>query len=529
MVRLTSLRAPTAVSVVAVALVVAGCTRPTPSPVAPPAHGSAAIESASAAAASASAASAPAGPKCPEGTTSVSGGTFARPGAQATAVASFCLDDTEVTLGAYRKCVEGKRCSAPIGYAAQQCNWGRRHRESHPVNCVDQRQATAYCASLGKRLATEAEWDVASRAPSASATSSTRASDPRAVWRADGGLFGRKFTAPVGSEPGAPPNGIRDLAGNVAEWTSSIDEAHPDRFVSRGASFLSASTRNSSGPTDRGMDLGFRCATGERSGASAAPPTPDDAVPTPAAPAPRAPSPPAIVGRGPAMASIPGGTFEVGQKNATSALSADEFPAHRVAVAAFSLDRTEVSVEQFAACVKAGGCHAAPADEVCFEPMGDGTVGGVRKTEKPDQPARCVDLADAKAFCAWANKRLPTEEEWELAARGLEGRAYPWGQAPGPKLACVGAQRPCAVASLPAGKTPEGVLDLGGGVQEWTSTAYCDYSPYGCEIPEGQPFTRGVFVIRDNAFWGSDSSPTRRVPADPTSRSHDLGFRCAHD
>jgi len=137
-------------------------------------------------------------------------------------------------------------------------------------------------------------------------------------------------------------------------------------------------------------------------------------------------------------------------------------------------DRNEVTVEQFAACVKAGAClarkfHTVERSEFCNY--------GVEGRE--NHPMNCVEWSGAKQFCTFAGKRLPTREEWILAAGGADGRKYPWGDAPPD---CSLAQfhsdkgRGCGnlytvpAGSLPAGASPFGINDLAGNVMEWTST-----------------------------------------------------------
>ncbi|MBI4706179.1 MAG: SUMF1/EgtB/PvdO family nonheme iron enzyme, partial [Deltaproteobacteria bacterium] len=123
-----------------------------------------------------------------------------------------------------------------------------------------------------------------------------------------------------------------------------------------------------------------------------------------------------------AMVSIPPGTFEMGSNDG----GGDEKPVHSVTVAAFEMDPTEVTVAQYRKCVSDGGCS---------EPSGCNW----EESGRDDHPVNCVDWQQAGAYCAWAGKRLPWEEEWEYAARGTDGRIYPWGNgAPGDQLCWSG-------------------------------------------------------------------------------------------
>jgi iron(II)-dependent oxidoreductase len=143
-----------------------------------------------------------------------------------------------------------------------------------------------------------------------------------------------------------------------------------------------------------------------------------------------------------------------------------------------------------------------------------------------------VQHSEALGFCAWKHPpdgRLPTEAEWEAAARGLSGRAFPWGESWVPTAANTESSRrsgPAAVGSYPGGKTPEGVHDLVGNVWEWTNTPMAPY-PGGAAIPNVSQY----YVIRGGAFNTPDASATTtlRGYASPTADRATLdktGFRC---
>jgi len=221
------------------------------------------------------------------------------------------------------------------------------------------------------------------------------------------------------------------------------------------------------------------------------------------------------------MARLPGGTYTMGETKKT------------VTVQPFLMDDTEVTMGAYAACVKAGKCRPAhatvdwpdikEADRTQWSPYCN--------QEKPDRvnhPVNCVDWNQATAYCAWAGKRLPTEEEWEWAARGAErGATYPWGnEAPGSQLCWNGegndlgkGQRKstCPAGSYPAGNTPQGLKDLAGNVWEWTSST-----------PDASDASRRV--IRGGS--GSNVNPAFVSAAVrdrflPVLRASNLGFRCA--
>ncbi len=236
-------------------------------------------------------------------------------------------------------------------------------------------------------------------------------------------------------------------------------------------------------------------------------------VPTPAAATVPAaavlPSP-----RGAGMVSFTGGTFAMGSNSGAD----DEKPVHSVRVGAFSMDITEVTVEAYAACVK---------DGKCTEPD-SGTYCNWKKPARDRHPINCVDWEQATAYCGSVGKRLPTEEEWEYAARGTAGREYPWGSAAPSNQLCwdrLGDGKPnstCTVGSYSAGSTPEGLMDMAGNVWEWTSSPYCPYGSNGC--------AETARVLRGGCWYYSSPSYVRganRYFYAPSFRFYLVGFRCA--
>lgn len=193
----------------------------------------------------------------------------------------------------------------------------------------------------------------------------------------------------------------------------------------------------------------------------------------------------------------------------------------------FAIDKTEVTVAQYHECVKAGGCTEPGKSEYCnWEVKG-------RETH----PINCVDHVQASAFCSWIGRRLPTKNEWELAACGRDGRSYPWpghgsdgkecldrdaqyGPGAGRKLLSA-PQGTCPVDAHPQGATERGVLGMGGNVSEWTSTQ------------DGNPWPPSNRWVNLGASWPNRvhgreirCGETSLAHA-PTHRSAVLGFRCA--
>ena len=209
------------------------------------------------------------------------------------------------------------------------------------------------------------------------------------------------------------------------------------------------------------------------------------------------------------MLPIPPGTFTMGDAENTS-------KAGQVTVAGFCMDTTEVTTAAYAACVKSGKCRVASTGGDC-----NAGVAG-----RDNHPINCVDWHDAKSYCRAQGRWLPTEEEWEYAARGTDGRIFPWGNAEpagqlcwngeGNSLGKGNRQSTCAVASIPAGNSPFGLFDMSGNVWEWTSSTYS-------ATDAARVFRGGSWFYDDPSFVRS-AFRGRFVPADLRV---DLGFRCA--
>lgn len=226
-------------------------------------------------------------------------------------------------------------------------------------------------------------------------------------------------------------------------------------------------------------------------------------------------------GAGPARADrvvIPAGPFIYGSTQGDE----DERPSRRRTLPAFAIDRTEVTRADYARCVAARRCKPARVDDA-------DAVGNGAAASPPDGrlPATGVSWRDAQTYCAFASGRLPTEAEWEKAARGDDGREYPWGndvacdranwgnfEGEGP-CAAVNPGHPLAVGQYPNGASPYGVLDLAGNVWEWVADKY-DQDPARRVVRGGSccSFFVGPRAANRNAW-------------DPEYRDRDLGFRCA--
>ena len=246
------------------------------------------------------------------------------------------------------------------------------------------------------------------------------------------------------------------------------------------------------------------------------------------------------------MVYVPAGTFVMGsdaeetdaalstcqayREDCTADLFSDERPAHTVVLEGFWLDQTEVSNAQYQRCVDEGACEPSTcASDTTFN--------------APEQPVVCVSWLQAEAYCTWAGGRLPTEAEWEYAARGAAGASYPWGEVfDGSRLnycdaTCEleqsdpgsndGFAQTAPVGKFPAGASWCSALDMAGNAWEWTADWYAPYPAERQSDPTGpetgrQRVTRGggwdtnpAFLRATTRNWGlSDSS------------SNVTGFRC---
>jgi formylglycine-generating enzyme required for sulfatase activity len=215
-----------------------------------------------------------------------------------------------------------------------------------------------------------------------------------------------------------------------------------------------------------------------------------------------------------------------------------EAPQHTVTLDGFWIDQTEVTNVQFRQCVEAGLCEAP---STCSK--GEPTFDDV---SKEDHPVVCVDWHDAQTYCEWAGARLPTEAEWEYAARGGDGSLYPWGNERGgpwqnycdancgeawaDKAVDDGHATTSPVESYPEGASWCGALDMAGNVYEWVADWLGDYASEPQRNPTGPP-TGGEKVLRGNSwasFWDRARGATRDF-VHPNTRSDHIGFRCVRD
>ena len=267
----------------------------------------------------------------------------------------------------------------------------------------------------------------------------------------------------------------------------------------------------------------------------------------------------------PGMKRVAGGQFFMGSDEKDA--EANEKPPHRVQLAAFCLDELEVTVAKYKACSDRGACLRAakendwenitPLQHKIYDPLCNVTdpVG------RANHPINCVNWEQARKYCEAQDARLPTEAEWEFAARGSDGRIYPWGdEKPNARLLnacgkeCVawmkkhpdpdqpieamyaeddGFTNTAPVGSFPKGASSWGIQDIVGNVWEWVADWYAEYDPASASSvtsePKG-PAKGDDRVIRGGAWNGASPAwvrPAWRFHASPTTRTHGTGFRCA--
>jgi formylglycine-generating enzyme required for sulfatase activity len=205
------------------------------------------------------------------------------------------------------------------------------------------------------------------------------------------------------------------------------------------------------------------------------------------------------------MAAIPGGTYRMGERGDS------------VTVAPFCMDVTEVTLDAWSACVRSGVC----ADDGVPCP---GALYGQR--DRLDRPINCVAYDQAKHFCERKGKRLPTEEEWEWAARGgPAGRVYPWGDDKADKQLCWAGEGgslrrsdlgPCSVGAFPTGVTVHGVQDMAGNMYEWTSTPF--------QPKETARTCKGGSYVSEHDTTVTAAARLRCLAG---QHYYNIGFRCA--
>ncbi len=423
---------------------------------------------------------------------------------------AYRIDRTEITNQQYAQCVAAGACTRPFsnGSALRPSYYDNPVYAEYPVTWVDYNQASAFCQWAGKRLPTEDEWQKAARGPDDTRPYPWGNQPPNCTlanyWPSPGCIGD---TAPATSYlAGASPYGALNMAGNLWEWVQGSvlygggGGSSPDDIRVFAHHYENPSYAD-------GPGLGFRCVR-----PAAPPPTAGDTV------------------------LVPAGAFQMGcdpAHNGGFPCKSDELPLHSVYLDAFRIDKTEVTNGQFGQCVAAGACTRPYYSSSSTRPWYYGNPAYA------DYPVINVSWYQAKDYCTWKGKRLPTEAEWEKAARGVDDtRAFPWGDQPPDctlanywgDTACVGDTS--AVGSYPAGASPYGALDMAGNVWEWVNDWWQPdyYSISPANSPPG-PATGVHKVLRGGGWHVFDLGGSLRVASrghvEPTYPYNPVfGFRC---
>ena len=523
------------------------------------------------------------------------------------ALDGFWIDRTEVTNSQYALCVDEGVCKESR-YAHDPTFNG----DDYPIVGVPWQDAADYCVWAGGRLPTEAEWEYAARGeqgaryPWGDTFDGARlnycdVNCDEGPWADEAMDDGYAQSAPVGTYPGgASWCGPLDLAGNVWEWVadwygdySAAAQTNPtgpetgNARVLRGGCWANdalgvrGAYRISIAATVRHSNVGFRCVASVEAGAAtpvlpAAIPTKPGADLTPpsdvAGPTLAVPAASASLGDtwirspdGMVTVYVPEGEFQMGSSDAEVDVALEmcdtyysdcerawfevEQPEHTVALGSFWIDQTEVTNIQYQRCVEAGACD--PPRETGSDTRS--TYYG--DSAYDDYPVVHVNWHQADGYCAWAGGRLPTEAEWEYAARGPEpalsaagggvvgGRRFPWGdEYDGTKLnSCDvncgygwaeeafddGYADTAPVGSYPSGASWCGALDLAGNVWEWVADRFGEYPSERQVNPTG-PSSGTPYALRGDSADGtrSVSRSAARHGMAPNRTYQYTGFRC---
>jgi len=234
----------------------------------------------------------------------------------------------------------------------------------------------------------------------------------------------------------------------------------------------------------------------------------------------------------------------------------DEKPYHRVYFDAYHIDKHEVTADQYYQCVKGRGCSAdnlTKKKKTGKEELSESIHCNWRKPGKENYPMNCVDWSQAQAYCGWAGKRLPTEAEWEKAARGTDGRKFGWGNEwpppPGsgniadetakkkfPEWEIIdgyddGYATTSPVCTYTNERNPYGLCDMAGNVSEWVKDWY--KKEYYGESPSRNPQSpsAGKWNIYrgQSAYTSKNPDVYHRRKNYPQYRETSLGFRCVRN
>lgn len=472
---------------------------------------------------------------------------------------AYYIDKYEVTNSNYKECVDAGVCVLPStkGSATRSSYYGNSIFDDYPVINVTWNKAASYCEWRGASLPTEAQWEKAARS-----------SDERTYpWGEEIYCNISNYSSCVGDTTkvglytsGQSPYGVYDLAGNVWEWTADwySENYYQDTPLSnplgpstgtyrvlRGGSWLNYNdltrsyVRDRDVPTYSGSLVGFRCAFSAEQKVTMISDLPAEIIDD----------------EGVSMMLVQAGEFTMGsniedaikecekyQSNCEQNKSfSREETSHQVYLDAYYIDKYEVTNMQYKNCVKAGVCGTP------FDKKSSTHSDYYDNPQYGNYPFMGAFLSDATIYCEWREAKLPTEAQWEKAARGTDGRIYPWGNnfdssranscdknCPS-ELAVMelddGYGDTAPVGSYENGVSPYGVYDLAGNVWEYVADLYSE--TYTATPPYLNPLgsTTGQDIIARGGSWGQDPARLRTsarfiFPSAIFMRGG-VGFRCA--
>jgi len=442
----------------------------------------------------------------------------------------FWIDQYEVTNQQYHRCETSGFCTPPnnVRSAKTEDYYINDAYSEYPVIHVTYEQASSYCNWAGRRLPTDSEWQSAAENESEDPYPWGKTFSKDKVNAADSG---NRDTTAVGTYPrGKTKDSIFDLAGNVWEWVNQDNDSKTEAKFIRGGAWNSyaISVQTTSkllvSSDYYADDLGFRCGISTReinpADYNEHEIMNDDPADTDS---PDIGSERDRESDGMIEVFIPEGNFVMGNPNG----AVNEKPAHTVFLSSFWMDKFEVSNQQYASCVNAG---------VCTEPGGKNSFKRKDYYGNPEfenYPVIQVTWQQASDYCHWIEGRLPTEAEWEKAAKGLDGTLYPWGNEFVPQnlnFSGSGINDTQPVDMYENGMSGYGILNLSGNVAEWVSDLYAEnwYSTTNQpENPTG-PENGAYRILRGGSWLTSQNTAqtVNRFQSLPTGAGFDRGFRC---
>ena len=491
---------------------------------------------------------------------------------------AFYIDRYEVTNARYAECVEKGPCTQPLQTASSNPKkyYGDPNFDNYPVNYVSWQMSKTYCEWRGAGLPTEAQWEKAARGGLERKQSPWGDETYNCSPGANNGASFYSCTNDVQPVGLYGPNGygLYDMVGNVWEWVSDwfsdrayfeglpspvINPLGPDMGyyrVLRGGSSVSyyplLANRRKGEPESVDNFVGFRCVHDVPSTQVSTPASGSTADENSSALSTEIPEGLGVGSTkisekdGMVMVYVPAGEFEMGgdideahadcqkfEYDCRRDYFVDQEPIHNVYLDTFWIDQMEVTNFMYTKCVEAGQCN----------PPKEGWSSGREKYyENPEFdnfPVVFVSWFDASSYCEWAERRLPTEAEWEKAASWDSEKQikniYPWGDGADCSFAnindCSG--NTTAVGSYIADQSFYGAKDMAGNVIEWVEDWYG--SAYYALSPSSNPLgpASGTYrVVRGGSFYGNNGGnvrTTKRGGREPYYVYFDSGFRCARD